>query len=79
MGKGYPMWVKDTYEHGTTILSYRARCTSHENETRFHSDAKRRFADHCRTLTTPYQHNKVYVSSQKSEIEMDGGLVMNGY
>jgi hypothetical protein len=81
MGKGYPMWVKDTFEYGTISQSYRAKCTRHEGETAFHAEAKRQFAASCRNnvaIGTTYKHNNVRDSAEKSESELTGGLLLTG-
>ena len=81
MGKGYPMWVKDTLEYSTMTQSYRARCTRHEGETAFHADAKRAFAALCRlpqNFGATYQHTKLRDSAEKSEGELFGGILLTG-
>ncbi|PZN94477.1 MAG: hypothetical protein DCF31_09635 [Alphaproteobacteria bacterium] len=82
MGKGYPLWVKDTFEYKTITQSYRAHCHSHELETTFHADAKRQFAALCRGNAThgpTYNHNNISVSANKHDNDMGGGLLLTGY
>lgn len=82
MGKGYPMWVKDTFEYITLSQSYRAKCHTHEMETSFHATAKRLFAATCRInpiYGATYNHSKVGVTAQKTDNEVTGGVLLTGY
>jgi hypothetical protein len=85
MGKAYPMWVQDKFEFAavpekakdtkkiTLALTYKRECKSHDDETAFHTTAKKDFGEKGRAkFGKNYVHNGISVSKWTGDNEPAG-------